>query len=135
MAANTIPIFPLAPNTPVAVVTATTTDKTGATTTNMVDLVTGATDGTKVTQISYKCQGTSVAALLLIFITDNAGANPKLYDEILIAAVTTSNTTPTDRAVNLYDDLQLKAGQKIKVGVTALSGNVNVWASTGDYNV
>jgi len=134
MAANTSPIFPLSPLFKLATITAATTDKTGATTANLVNLVTASADGTKVGQIGYKCQGNSVASTLLIFITDTAGANPKLYDEILIAAVTSSTTTPSDRGVNIYSDLQLRSGQLILVGATVISGvSVNAFASVGDY--
>jgi hypothetical protein len=134
MSANITPIFPLNPLFSVVAISAATTDKTGATTANLVDLVTAVADGTKVGQIGYKCQGNSVASTLLIFITDTAGINPKLFDEIMIGAVTSSTTTPTDRAVNIYDDLQLRSGQKIKVGATVISGvSVNAFASVGDY--
>lgn len=136
MAANTTPIFALKPHTPSVQITAVTTDKTGATTTNLKTLVTATTDGTKVTQIGYKIQGTSAAGLFLIFITDTAGANPYLYDEIAIAAVTSSTTVATARVFNSYSDLQLKSGQLILVGFTVISGSVNCtgWASIGDFS-
>lgn len=133
MAANTSPLFALTPYSPYAELTATTTDKTGATTTNMKTLVTAGTNGTKVTQIGCKVAGTSVAALLLIFITDTSGANPKLYDEIVISAITSSTTVATFRQINTYTDLELKSGQLVQVGVTALSANVEAWAQQGDY--
>jgi hypothetical protein len=130
---NYTPIFPDSPNAPYARITGTTTDRTGATPANMVDLFTAGTDGAKVTQIGCKVEGTSVASQLLIFITDASGSNPRLFDEIAISAVTASNTVASFRGFNSYSDLQLKGGQKILVGVTAISANVIAWASTGDY--
>ena len=132
--ANTSPIFALTPETAIVTVTAATTDRTGATTTNLSDLLTAATDGTKITQIGAKVAGDNTACLVLIFITDTAEANPKLYDEIAMEAITASTTVTSQRQVTAYSDLQLKAGQKIQVGITvAQTDGVNIFAIKGDY--
>jgi len=132
--ANTSPIFALTPETAIVTVTAATTDRTGATTTNLSDLLTAATDGTKITQIGAKAAGDNTACLVLIFITDTAGANPKLYDEIAMEAVTASTTVTSQRQVTAYSDLQLKSGQKVLVGITvAQTDGVNIFAIKGDY--
>lgn len=134
MSANLQPIFALVPETSFATVTAATTDRTGATMTNTVTLLTAATNGTKITQIGAKVAGTNVATLVLIFISDTSGANFKLFDEIGLTAVTASTTTSSQRAVTAYADLQLKAGQVVKVGTTvAIAAGVNVFAIKGDY--
>lgn len=134
MAANTQPIFALVPETKIVTVTAATTDRTGATTTNLVELLTAGTDGTKITQIGAKVAGTNAATLVLIFITDTAGANPKLFDEITLSAITPSTTLASNRNVTAYSDLQLKSGQKVLVGTTvAITDGVNVFAIKGDY--
>jgi hypothetical protein len=127
------PPFPQVPYMPFADLSGTTTDKTGATTTNMKTLVTAGTNGSKITLIGCKGAGTSVAATLLIFITDTSGTNPKLFDEIVISAVTSSNTIASFRAMNSYSDLELKSGQLIQVGVTALSADIIAWAQQGDF--
>jgi hypothetical protein len=132
--ANTSPIFALVPETKIVTVTAATTDRTGATTTNLVELLTAGTDGTKITQIGAKVAGTNTACLVLIFITDTAGANPKLFDEIGLLAVTASVGVTSQRAVTAYSDLQLKSGQKVIVGITtAQAAGVNIFAIKGDY--
>ena len=133
MPANTSPIFALTPNLAYQTITGTTTDKTGGTTTNLKTLLTAGTNGTKVTQIGFKCEGTSLSGLFLIFITDTAGTNPKLFDEISIAAVSSTTTTATNRVFTAYNDLQLAAGQKILVGVTTISANVIGFAQYGDF--
>jgi hypothetical protein len=72
--------------------------------------------------------------LVLIFVSDSSGANFKLFDEIALAAITASTTTTSQRAVTSYSDLQLKAGQIVKVGTTvATAAGVNVFAAKGDY--
>jgi len=132
--ANTSPIFALVPETKIVTVTAATTDRTGATTTNLVELLTAATDGTKITQIGAKVAGTNTACLVLIFITDTAGANPKLYDELALDAITATTLVTSERQVSAYSDLQLKSGQKVLVGITAAqTDGVNIFAIKGDY--
>ena len=134
MAANTSPIFALIPETKIVTVTAATTDRTGATTTNLAELLTAATDGTKITQIGAKVAGTNTSCLVLIFITDTSGANPKLYDEIALAPITASTTQASFRDVTAYSDLQLKSGQKVLVGTTvSQAAGVNIFAIKGDY--
>jgi hypothetical protein len=134
MAANTSPIFALVPETKIVTVTDATTDRTGATTTNLVELLTAGADGTKITQIGAKVAGTNTACLVLIFITDTAGANLKLYDEIALDTITASTTQASFRDVTAYSDLQLKSGQKVLVGITvAQAAGVNIFAIKGDY--
>ena len=134
MPANTSPIFALTPELAIATVTAATTDRTGATMTNTVTLLTAATNGTKITQIGAKVAGTNAATAVLIFVSDSSGANFKLFDEIVLTAITASNTTTSQRAVTAYADLQLKAGQVVKVGITvAVTDGVNCFAIKGDY--
>ena len=134
MAANTSPIFALVPETKIVTVTAATTDRTGATTTNLVELLTATTDGTKITQIGAKVAGTNTACLVLIFITNTSGANPKLFDEIGLLPITATTTVTSQRQVTAYSDLQLKNGQKVLVGITtSQAAGVNIFAIKGDY--
>ena len=134
MPANTSPIFALSPELAIATVTGATTDRTGATMTNTVTLLTAATNGTKITQIGAKVAGSNSSTLVLIFISDSTGANFKLFDEVALPNLTPSTTTTSQRAVTAYSDLQLKAGQVVKVGTTvAITDGVNVFAVKGDY--
>jgi hypothetical protein len=135
MPANTTPIFPLTPVYKQAVVTALTTDRTGATTVNLQTLVTGSVDGTKITQVGVKFQGTSVAGSILIFVTDQAGANLEIFDEIQVTAVTANDTTPSFRSVNLYNDFQIPSGSLVRVGMTTISGAIpaTVFCMAGNY--
>ena len=131
--ANTQPIFAITPQIPTVTITGTTTAKDMSVTTNVKLLYTAASNGTKVSQIGYKFVGTSTAGILLIWITDTAGLNPILYDEILYGAVTSSSTVATARIVNSYSDLELKAGQQIWVGATTVNTNIYVFSQIGDF--
>lgn len=133
MAANTKPVFALSPETVRANITGTTTDKSGATTANIVDLVTASTDGTKVTQIKYKHVGNSTAGIFLVWVTDTAGANPRLLAESTYAAITSSATVATAEGTLIFNDLQLKSGQKIQVGATTATTNIHVTAQIGNF--
>jgi hypothetical protein len=135
MPANVTPIFPLTPIYRHAVITALTTDRTGATTTNLVTLITGSVDGTKITQIGVKHQGTSVAGSILVFIDPGGGQGLELFDELQVSAVTAADTTPSFRTVNLYNDLQIPSGSLIRVGMTTISGTVaaTVFCMAGNY--
>ena len=135
MAANTSPVFALVPETKVnCIITAATTDKSGATTTNIKDLLTAATDGTKVTWIKFKHVGTSTAGIFLIWITDTAGNHSTLFYEQTYTAITSSTTVTTAEGTIVFNDLQLKSGQKIKVAATTANTNIHVTASIGDFS-
>ena len=133
MPANTTPIFALTPQLDLARITGTTTDKSGLTTANLVTLVSATTFGTKVTQIGFKFVGTSTAGTFLIFISDIDGTTLRLFDEILITAVTSSTTALSARQVNFYSDLQIKSGQRILVGATTVNTPIDVFAQIGDF--
>jgi len=134
MAANTSPVFALTPQVWAVRVTATTTDKTGDTTTNIVTLGTGDTAGTKVTWVKFKFEGTSTAGIALIWVTDTADADNYLYAETTYSAITSSTTVATAEATFTFNDLQLKSGQKLKVGITTATTSCVVTAGIGEFD-
>lgn len=131
---NQKPLYALVPNLACIECSSAYTDRTCAAA-GLVELITAGTAGTKITEIGYKAQGTTVAATLFIVRTDADGSNKKLIDEIMVSAVTPSNTVPSGTGSKTYSDFQLKAGQKIYVGITAFSGTdrINVYCKLGDY--
>jgi hypothetical protein len=133
MPQNTNPIFILEPTTVLVTVTADTTDRSAAVTGETRVLVTAGVNGTKITQIGYKFQGTSSLGNILIFVSDNTGQNLRLFDEIQISSVTPSLTTPSGRNVTIYDDFQIESGQIVVVGATVVLSDINIFASKADY--
>lgn len=134
MPANTSPIFALVPELSSATLTLATTDRTGATMANTVVLLTAGASGAKITQFIAKAAGSNPSTIVLIFVSDPSGANFKLFDEIGVAAVNATALVSAQRAVNTYTDLQLKAGQVVRVGITiAVTDGINVFAVKGDY--
>lgn len=97
-------------------------------------LGTGDTAGTKVTWVKFKFEGTSTAGTALIWLTDTADADNYLFAETTYAAVTSSSTEATEEAIFYFNDLQLKSGQKLKVGATTVNSEIAVTAGIGEFD-
>jgi|SRR5690348_10619477 len=118
MAANTAPIFTLTPNCAVSQITAANTARDGSG--SLVTAFTAGTNGSLISQITFINDATAVGASALkvcrVFITDTSGANPTLFQEVLLAAVTSSNTAiGATSTITFTNGLVIKAGQLIKV--------------------
>lgn len=136
MAANVQAVFALSPEVKIGrlAASATTTDKSGDTTTNIISLVTGDTAGTKVTWVKAKFEGTSTAGILLVFLTDTGNADNYLFAETTYTAITSSTTVATEEAIIYFNDLQLKSGQQLKVGVTTANTAVAFTVGIGEFD-
>jgi hypothetical protein len=134
MPQNTSPIFALTPNLAQAYLSGTYTDRTGVTA-GLTTLVTAGASGSKITQIGVKFTGNTITGSLMVFVTNTAGANPRIFDEIPIPVFTVTAVTGSYRAVTSYSDFQINSGSRVQVGVTALSSSVScsVFAMQGDF--
>lgn len=80
-------------------------------------VITGVAAGTRVAEIVVKCAATSAAALVRVFLHD--GTNYFLFDEITVAAATSSNTVATARVSTLYNNLILPSSSwSVRVATT-----------------
>lgn len=80
-------------------------------------LIAGVTAGTRVAEIVVKCAATSAAALVRVWLHD--GTNYFLFDEIIVAAATSSNTAATTRVRTTYDNLVLPSSSwSVRVATT-----------------
>jgi hypothetical protein len=139
MPANTSPIFTAVPNTPSVTINAANTARDGSGT--LFTLFTAGANGSLVTSITFTnaqaAAGASALKVVRIFITDTAGANPKLFQELLLPAVTASNTViGATVSANIANGIPLKAGQIIKVAQSlcaTAADNTDVFAIGGDY--
>ena len=110
MPANTTPIFGLTPNvTKVRVTTANTTRDLSVTTNSVLSFTAGA-NGSRVERITFTHVAAdrttaSLAAVVRIYITDAAIANPRLYKEIGISAA-----TPTSAIIGATTQLVIPGG-------------------------
>lgn len=139
MAANTQPIFTLTPNCSTAEITAANTARDGSGA--LVTLFTAGSNGSRVDSIDFtSAQATAAASsamVVRVFITDNAGANPRLFKEGVFATLTPSNTV-IGQTVNFSfgNGLILSSGQIIKVCQSVYAGvqdKMHVIARGGDY--
>lgn len=139
MPANNAPIFVLTPNCPGVTISAANTARDGSG--SLVTLFTAGAEGSLVTSIVFTSSqptvGISAARVVRIFITDTAGANPKLFQEIAMLQVTSSNTAiGATVSANIPNGLALKAGQQIKVSQSvygSAADGTDVIATGGDY--
>ena len=110
MPANTTPIFGLTPNvTKVRVTTANTTRDLSVTTNSVLSFTAGA-NGSRVERITFTHVAAdqttaSLAAVVRIYITAAAIANPRLYKEIGISAA-----TPTSAIIGATTQLVIPGG-------------------------
>jgi hypothetical protein len=106
----------------------TATDGTGA----IAPLITGNASGTRVLEIHVKCAATSVAAVINIFLSTDSGTTWRVFDSIIVTAVTQGTTLGGFRSMVAYDSLLL-ANTAHRLGVTTtISQSTNVFALGGD---
>ena len=142
MPANTSPIFTNVPKNEWAQVTTadTSTDGTGA---NVVLVCTAdATDGSFVSRITFMPRSTSgstttSAAAARIYVnngsTPGTASNNVLKREITLPATAVNvSATVAANAIEFPLFLQLQAGYRIYVGITAMAANTN-WAVSVDF--
>lgn len=118
MAANTIPVFIKQGNFLPARISAANTASDGSGT--LVTLVTAATDGTRVDGVRFRnSQATAAASSNMvhrIFLSDAAGANPRLIGEVATAAATRSTTAIGATSIYTFDQpVIMKSGQVMTV--------------------
>lgn len=139
MAANTTPIFILTPNTPTATIAAANTARDGSG--NLVTLFTAGASGSRVDSVTFTSAQAAVsgssAMVGRVFLTDTAGANPRLISEVALAAITTSNTAiGQTQTVFFTNGLLMLSGSFIKVAQSVYAGSqdqYHVYARGGDY--
>lgn len=139
MAANTNPIFIKQGNFTPARIAAANTASDGSGT--LVTLVTAVTDGTRVDGVRFiNSQATAAAAgakVFRIFLSDTAGANPRLIGEVAAAAATRSNTVIGQTAIYTFDQaIVMQSGQLISVIQSVYAGaqdQTDAIAYAGDY--
>lgn len=78
----------------------------------IVSVITGATNGTRVDDIYIVANATTTAGVIRLFISD--GTNIRLWQEILVTAITPSTTQTVWSASLLNQALLLKSGWSLQ---------------------
>ena len=139
MPANTLPIFTLTPNATVSNVAAANTARDGSGA--LVTAFTAGANGSRIDFITFtSSQATpaaSAARVMRIFLTDTNGANPRLIGEIVLSAVTASNTAIGSTSTFTFTNgLIIRSGQIIKVSQSiygSAADATDVLTRGGDY--
>lgn len=139
MAANTTPIFLKQGNFTPARIAAANTASDGSGT--LVPLVTATVDGTRVDSVRFiNSQATAAAAgakVFRIFLSDTAGANPRLIGEVAAGAATRSTTAIGQTAIYTFDQpIIMLSGQIMTVIQSVYAGaqdQTDACAFAGDY--
>jgi hypothetical protein len=139
MAANTSPIFTLTPRAVTATIAAANTARDGSGT--LIDVLTGATDGTRIDFLTFTSAqataGASAARVQRVYISDTSNANIKLISEIVLPAVTASNTAIGATAtITFTNGLIIASGQHLYVSQSVFGSaadTTHVLVRGGDY--
>lgn len=132
MAANTSPLFTLTPNALPAALSAANTERIYSSGT-LVTVVTAGTNGTRIDALKVVANATTTAGVVRYWITDAAGANPKLFSERLVLAVTPSTTVKVWDDFYLLDSpITLASGQLLRAS-THNAETFSVFAVAGDF--
>lgn len=102
MAANTTPVFTIVPVIGMVRIATANTNRDGTGT--LGDVVTGGTNGTRIDKIVIEAIGTTTAGMVRLYIND--GTNTRLWQEVMVAALTPSGTVQAFRALILTPDPQ-----------------------------
>jgi hypothetical protein len=130
MARNTDPVFALKPLLAHCTVSEANANLDGTGT--IVTLYTVPVGGAKITKIWYKAKVTTTAGMIRLFVTDSAGANIRLFEEIAVLAITPSATVASGSNYVTYADFQLDEGQILSVS-TEKAEAINVFAMIGEF--
>jgi len=139
MPANTTPIFITQGNFTIGRIAAANTASDGSGT--LVTVVTAGTNGTRVDGMRFRnAQITAAASSAMvhrIFLTDTAGANPRLVGEVATATATRSTTAVGAASIYTFDQpIIMKSGQIMSVCQSVYASAADQFdacAFAGDY--
>lgn len=127
---STKPAFTSTVRHGIGAVSAANTNRDGTGT--IVSILTGVAAGTRIFEIVAKATSTTTAGMIRLFISLDGGSTWKLYDEILVAAVTPSASVSTFRASVTPTNLLLPNASAILGASTHNAEAFNVSAQGGD---
>lgn len=139
MAANISPIFVLTPKLNTATVAAANTARDGSG--SLVTLFSAGSNGSRLDFVTFNsAQATAAASSAMVgrvFVTDTAGANPRLLAEVALPTITASNTAiGQTQTIAFNNGLILASGQIVSCTISVFAGvqdQYQVIARGGDY--
>jgi hypothetical protein len=136
---NFTPIFTITPNCPSVLIDSANVTRDGSGV--LFTLFTAGVNGSLLNKITFTNAASAVGASALkvcrIFVTNTSGTNPRLRGEILLPAVTSSNTVIGATATFTFiDGLVLAPGQVVRVSQSlraTAADDTHAIAEGGDY--
>lgn len=125
----TVPNFTKTPVLGLANIATANTNRDGTGT--IADVVTGAAVGTRIERITIQATVTTTAGQIRLYISD--GTTTRLWDEVLVTALTPSATIKPFRYAYLNLALNLPSGFKLRAS-TNNAESFNVIAEGGNYD-
>lgn len=131
MAANTLPIFPVAARVGVANISSASAIRTTTGTTGLTSLFVAGTNGSRIDRIRVKATATTTAGMVRIWIYSGSG-NAQLLFEIPVNAVTTSATSASFETYVDVDMEHLPVGYSLYT-TTEKAEAFNIMVFGGDW--
>lgn len=139
MPANTSPIFALTPRAVTASIAIAVSNRDGSG--SITDVLTAGSNGTRIDFITFtsaqSTAGASTARVQRVYISDTSNANIRLISEVVLSAVTASNTAIGATSTITYTNgLILASGQHLYVSQSVFGGvgdTTHVLVRGGDY--
>lgn len=95
-------------------------------------LITGVAAGTRINEVIIEATGTTTAGVVRLFVSVDNGSTWRLYDEILVTAITPSTTLAAYRFARQFANLILRDAS-CKLGVSTHNAETfNAFALAGD---
>lgn len=92
-------------------------------------ILTAGSSGTKIEQVDVIATGTTTAGMVRLYLHD--GTNARLFDEVVVAAVTVGASTPAFRATRVYPNLSIPSGWSLRAS-THNAETFNIHVEAGD---
>lgn len=127
----TEPAFAATPRCEIAQISTANTNRDGTGT--IATIATGAATGTKIEEVDIKATVTTTAGMVRLFLSLDGGTTWRLWDEILVAAVTVGASTQSFRQANTYANLVLRDASAKLGAATHNAETFNVVATGGDF--
>lgn len=129
---NLDPLFAITPKFSGVQISTANTNRDG--TTGTYGTLFTATEKTQISELKYCAAETTTAGMLRFFITDTAGANPRMFLELTVAAVTASATVACATGSQTYTNFVIESGQIITCS-TEKAEAINVFIQAGELSV
>lgn len=124
----TTPQFATTPRIAIGQLSSANTNRDGTGT--LVSIMSGVNAGTKVQEVVVQATATTTAGMVRLYLND--GTNNRLFDEVVVSAITVGASTSGFRVAKTYDNLTLPSASWILRASTHNAETFNITALGAD---